>query len=64
MSDTPDFGRGPNGLALLCEHKLDELVAEKAECTDRQRVRAINKHMHTLRELLRFAKSRAGYTGN
>ena len=51
-------------MALLCEHKLDELAAEKAECRDRQRMREINKHMHQLRELLRFAKSRAGYTGN
>lgn len=63
MSDM-DFGPGPNGMALLCEHKLDELAAEKADCKDRQRRREINQHMHQLRELLRFAKSRAGYTGS
>lgn len=61
MADFDGFGSGPNGMALLCEHKLDELAAERAECKDRKRKQAINRHMHTLRDLLRFAKSRAGY---
>ncbi len=39
MLDLEDFGGGPNGMALLCEHKLDELATEKADCTDRNRKR-------------------------
>lgn len=56
-----DYPPGPNGLARLCEDRIAELVVQRAECRTREARRPINQHLHTLRGMLRFAKSRAGY---
>ena len=55
---------GPNGMAIQCQRKLAELEAEEADCTDRRRKKEIKRQMRQLRDLLRFAKTRAGYTGS
>lgn len=55
-----DYPPGPNGMARHCEDRIAELVAAKAEYRTRAERRPINQHL-TLRDLLRFAKSRAGY---
>jgi hypothetical protein len=59
--DRDKYPSGPNGMARFCEDRIAELEAAKAECRTREARRPINQHLHTLRDLLRFAKSRAGY---
>lgn len=59
--DRAAYPSGPNGLARLCEDRIAELIEQRAECQSSAERKPINKHLHTLRELLRFAKSRAGY---
>lgn len=56
-----DYPRGPNGMALFVEHRIVELETALADCTTREARRPINKHLHTLRGMLRWCKSRAGY---
>lgn len=59
--DQDKYPLGPNGLARFCEDRIAELESAKAECRTRDERSPINKHLFTLRDLLRFAKSRAGY---
>lgn len=56
-----DYPSGPWGLARLCEDRMAELEEQRKACRTREERRPINQHLHTLRGLLRFAKSRAGY---
>jgi len=57
-----DYPRGPNGMALFVAHRIAELEAALADHPTRDARRPINKHLHTLRGMLRWCKSRAGYT--
>lgn len=59
--DPDDYPRGPNGMALLIEDRIAELEGRKAECRSKQERRPINQHLHTLRGMLSWCKSRAGY---
>lgn len=59
--DTASYPSGPNGLARLCEDRLAELGEQLAECRTKAERRPINQHMHTLRGMLAWCKSRAGY---
>lgn len=56
-----DYERGPNGMARLCEDRIAELEAERAECRTRDERRPINQQLHTARQMLRWCKTRAGY---
>lgn len=60
MRDLEDYPSGPTGAAMHCLDKMADLEAEKATATPERR-KAINKHLHTLRHLMRFYKSRAGF---
>lgn len=51
---------GPNGLARALEAEIASLVA-KREATPRSKRRPINRRLHTLRGLLAWCKTRAGY---
>jgi hypothetical protein len=59
--DQDKYPPGPNGLARLCEDRIAELEAAKAACRSREERRPINQHLHTLRDMLRWCRSRAGY---
>lgn len=61
MLDQRDYPSGPNGLAQLCADKMADLLAER-ETADRDRRKAINKHLHLLRDVLNFSRSRQGYS--
>ena len=52
---------GPNGLALRLSEQIAELEAAKALCRTRVERRPINQQLHTLRGLLAWCESRAGY---
>lgn len=52
---------GPNGMAIVCRDKLAEIKAELEACTDKDQRKALNKHAHLLRRLIRFCETRAGY---
>ena len=58
--DQSAYPRGPWGMARFCEHRIAELEAARAGLPRSER-RPVNQHLHTLRGLLRFAKSRRGY---
>ena len=53
--------RGPNGLADVIHDKLDDIAAEMEICEDRRERKALNKHAHMLKRMLRFFETRAGY---
>ena len=59
--DPDDYPSGPTGMARYLEARIDELEGHKRECRNRHERRPINKQLHTCRDLLRFAQSRAGY---
>lgn len=50
-------------MARLCADRLDELEGLKADARTRRERSTINKQMHSLRMLLAWCKTRAGYTG-
>jgi hypothetical protein len=52
--------RGPNELARACEAQIAELEARKATLLRSER-RPINQQLHTIRQLLAWCKTRAGY---
>lgn len=51
---------GPNGLAHALETEIAALVLEREALTRSER-KPINKRLHTLRGLLAWCKTRAGY---
>ena len=51
----------PNAWALHLEGRIADLEAKLVNCRSRAARRPINKHLHTLRGLLAWCKSRAGY---
>lgn len=59
--DVDAYDPGPNGLARLCEDRIAELKASLAQCRTRDERKPINKHLHTLRHMLRWCRTRAGY---
>ena len=61
--DPDHYPAGPDGMAHLCADRLDELEVWKADARTRAERSAIDKQMHTLRDLLAWCKTRAGYTG-
>jgi hypothetical protein len=58
-----DYPRGPDGMARLCADRLDELEGWKASARTKAERSTINKQMHSLRMLLAWCRTRAGYTG-
>jgi hypothetical protein len=59
--DPDAYPLGPTGGAHFMEARIAELEAQKRGCRTRDERRPINKLLHTLRGLLRWYKSRAGY---
>lgn len=59
--DTVKYPPGPNGMARFCEDRIAEMLEQREACRTREERKPINQHLHTVRDLLRFAKSRAGY---
>jgi hypothetical protein len=59
--DPDAYPLGPTGGARFMEARIAELEAQKLECRTRAARAPINKHLHVLRDLLRFYKTRAGY---
>lgn len=59
-NDYEKYPRGPNGMARLCEDQIAELLAER-ESLPRSERRPINQHLHTVRQMLAWCKTRAGY---
>lgn len=59
--DADKYPPGPNGFARFCEDRIAELMEQRAECQSPAERQSINKHLHTLRDLLRWCKSRSGY---
>ena len=55
---------GPNGLAEVIRDKLVDIAAELDVCTDRRQRKALNQHAHMIKGMLRWCKTRAGYTGS
>lgn len=60
MLNPDDYERGPNGMARLCEDQIAELLA-KRKALPRSERRPINQHLHTVRRMLAWCKTRAGY---
>lgn len=58
--DEADFPKGPNGLAALCEARIEELERWKRILPKCER-RPINQQLHTLQGMVKWCKSRAGY---
>ena len=52
---------GPNGMAIVCRDKLAEIKTELEVCTDKEQRKALNKHAHLLKRLIRFCETRVGY---
>lgn len=59
--DPDDYELGPTGLARFLEDRIEELEAQKCEAATKADRRPINRQLHRCRDLLRWAKSRAGY---
>lgn len=59
--DRSAYPSGPNGMARMCEDRLAELVRQAAASVDAAELKAIKRQTKVVRDLLRFAKSRAGY---
>ena len=53
--------KGPNGMILALESRIDELEAHKLSLRTRAERRPVNKQLHMLRGLLEWSKTRAGY---
>lgn len=58
--DSDDYPPGPNGMAALCEARIAELEGWR-KILPRAERRPVNQHIHTLRGMVRWCKSRAGY---
>lgn len=58
-----DVPLGPGGMARECRARIAELEAERTKLPHGQRG-AINGRLRMLRQILRFATTRAGYTGD
>jgi hypothetical protein len=56
-----DYPKGPNGMARDLEARIAELEAAKALCRARAERKPIKQHLHTLKGMLTWCKSRAGY---
>lgn len=56
-----DFPLGPNGAALFLEARIDELEAHKLTLRTRAEKRPVNQQLHTLRDMLYWCRTRAGY---
>lgn len=52
--------RGPNALARVCEEQIAKLEAQRSALPRSER-KPINQHLHTVRQLLAWCKTRAGY---
>lgn len=61
MVDVSAYPPGPNGMADLCRDKEAELLAEIAGTSDARLLKAKRKHLRTVQQLGRWARSRAGY---
>lgn len=61
MSRREGYPQGPNGMAQACEDTIAELEAQRLTVARSER-RAINQRLHTIRELLAWSKTRAGYS--
>jgi hypothetical protein len=59
--DRDDYPPGPWGMARLCEDRIAQLEEAKAACGTKAERRPINQHLHTLRGILRWCESLAGY---
>ena len=55
--------RGPNGMADDLVAKITMLEAELSTVTRKERS-SINQRLHTMRDMLKWCKSRAGYQEN
>lgn len=62
--DADDFPPGPDGLAQFVAARIDELEAHRLTLRTRAEKRPINKHLYTLRGMLKWCRTRHGYTGN
>jgi hypothetical protein len=60
MRDEADYPHGPNGMAMSCEDKIAELLAEREKLPRSER-KPINQRIHLLRDVLAWCKTRAGY---
>ncbi|MEO7384911.1 MAG: hypothetical protein ABIU18_08260 [Novosphingobium sp.] len=60
MSRADDYPQGPNGMAQACENIIAELEAKRLTVPRSER-RLLNERLHSLRELLAWCKTRAGY---
>jgi len=60
MDDFDKYPPGPTGLAMKCEDEIAKLVAEKITAAPERR-KEVNRQIHTVRHMLRWCKSRAGY---
>lgn len=60
MKPNEEYPRGPNGLAALCADKIEELTALR-DTLPRSERKPVNQHLHTVRQMLRWCKTRAGY---
>jgi len=58
-----DYLGGPDGMARMCADRLEELKSWKADAKTRAERSTINKQMRSLRMMLAWCKTRAGYTG-
>lgn len=54
---------GPNKMARDIEERLSALEAEKQTLKTKAEKRRVNQRMHSLKILLRWCKTRAGYVG-
>ena len=61
MVDRDKYPPCPTGLVLVGADRIAELEREKAVAATREEKRAINKHLHLCRDMLRWCKTRAGY---
>jgi hypothetical protein len=59
--DASAYPKGPKGMAALCADRLAELQGQLGEVRTKAGRSAINKHIHLLKGLIRWSKSRAGY---
>ena len=58
------FERGPAGMASAIRTRMDELEAYKLTLCEKAEKRRVNQQLHSLRIMLRWCKTRAGYTGS
>ena len=59
--DLDRYPPGPTGMARMCEDRIAELLEQREQCRTRAERSPINKHIHMLRDMLAWSKTRAGY---